>query len=1115
MLRRIHLRGFKSFATPVDLEFGPGVNVIVGPNGSGKSNLAEAMVWSMGEQRATRLRASGMAEVVFSGGEGRPPAGLAEVRMTVSPAHPARDQPAETEVARRLTRAGDATYQLNGTACRLLDVHEALGALGLGPDALAVIRQGQVEAVCTARPADLRAVVEEAAGVALSRRRRRRAEAKLGRVSERLDRARDLATELTRRQAALERQARAAARAADLDVQIADARRRLATDQAASALRDEFVATGDVTRCSARHRETQEALGEAEAAVRAAESALQGQAAEHDLRRDVARGLHSASERMRGRVDLARERLDDSRRRLDRDVGERAAAAESHGDAVAAAATAADRLEAAGAALDAVREVHGASTERLREAEAALLAVRGATRDARERLDDAMRASVRADARIAELTDAQRQAADRLAALGADVDGADTARAERRVEIASARVARWAARTDDAAAALRDAQAAVATAEQHRRELAATVHALRPAGTPSPDALGTALEVEPGTERAFGAALGALADASAVQSMDDADRVLDAGCVTVLVETGVRPSAAPAPPVGRPLRDLIVGCDARMRIHLERILASVALVDSLESVPPDAHGLFVTVRGDTWRPRQGVRQRATSDWALQAEYRAASVRLDDLDAALAAAQATRAGHQATVASTSSRRRAAERAAARADAALGLARARSARAGLERDEATAAAAAVHDELGELVSDRERMAGEVARNAAEMEATAASEVASAATRDRLRPSVDDAAHALADAQAEVAAATVAAAEAGEYLRIIERRASAPQVAVDLGGAETAVAALEHIASLLGRRADGLAAEVDAGRVHVEAAEGVLADVRGRREAALTAHGQAVEALHRAELGVAAATARAVELVGAHDVSEPDVTEAVDLDEQSRQIDDLERRRRMIGAVNELANSEWEETSDRATEIIEQVADLEAAAAELTVHMQGLDDAVTDGFQQVFDVVGQRFHDAVEVLFPGGQGRLERVDSEDGEPGIEIHVVPAGKRSRPLAMMSGGERSLIALAFCLAIAMTRPAPFYLLDEVEAALDDTNLRRFLALVRRLSDETQFVLITHQQPTVEIADTLFGVTMGADGVSQVVSRRLGDDLAGATRPVVRRQLKAIQGGRA
>ncbi len=363
--------------------------------------------------------------------------------------------------------------------------------------------------------------------------------------------------------------------------------------------------------------------------------------------------------------------------------------------------------------------------------------------------------------------------------------------------------------------------------------------------------------------------------------------------------------------------------------------------------------------------------------------------------------------------------------------------------------------------------------------------------------------------------MAAAAVAAAEADERLRIVEQRVAGPDAVPDLAGAERAVAVLERIASLLDRHATTLADDVAEGRAQVDAAEHALADARARHESAAAGHGQVVEALHRAELGLAAATARAVELVGEHDVREPDAAETVDLDEQSRQIDDLERRRRMIGAVNELANTEWEETSDRASEIIEQVTDLEAAAAELASHMHGLDAAVTDGFQQVFDVVRQRFHEAVEVLFPGGQGRLERVESDDGEPGIEIQVVPAGKRSRPLAMMSGGERSLIALAFCLAIAMTRPAPFYLLDEVEAALDDTNLRRFLALVRRLSDETQFVLITHQQPTVEIADTLFGVTMGSDGVSQVVSRRLGDDIAGAARPVVRHQLKAIQGGRA
>jgi len=367
-----------------------------------------------------------------------------------------------------------------------------------------------------------------------------------------------------------------------------------------------------------------------------------------------------------------------------------------------------------------------------------------------------------------------------------------------------------------------------------------------------------------------------------------------------------------------------------------------------------------------------------------------------------------------------------------------------------------------------------------------------------------------------RADLAAALLAAAEAAEQLRLIDARVAAPELVLDVAGGEAALRALDRVAAGLAGRAAGLTEAMSAGELQAAAAEQALGAARGALETAAADQTQALDALHRAELALAAAAARAHELVGEHELTDPSEEHAeLDPDALAREIEDMERRRRMIGAVNELANTEFAETSERTDEIAEQVADLEGAAAELAVHMQGLDDAVSDGFQQVFDVVQRRFHDAVAVLFPGGQGRLASVETEDEEPGIEIQVVPAGKRARPLAMMSGGERSLIALAFCLAIAMTRPAPFYLLDEVEAALDDTNLRRFLALVRRMSEETQFVLITHQQPTVEIADTLFGVTMGGDGVSQIVSRRLADDIAGGARPVVRRQLKAIQGGRA
>jgi chromosome segregation protein len=238
-----------------------------------------------------------------------------------------------------------------------------------------------------------------------------------------------------------------------------------------------------------------------------------------------------------------------------------------------------------------------------------------------------------------------------------------------------------------------------------------------------------------------------------------------------------------------------------------------------------------------------------------------------------------------------------------------------------------------------------------------------------------------------------------------------------------------------------------------------------------------------------------------------------EPLDPEAAALRLADLERRREGIGAVNPLAAAEREELSERETEMVAQIDDLESTAASLRSHLSELDEAVAEGFDSLFGAFRDRFAEVCGLLFPGGEGRLRAVEAEDGEAGIEVEVVPAGKRPRSLALMSGGERSLVALGFCLALAMARPAPFYLLDEVEAALDDVNLRRFLGVVRTLSERTQFVLITHQQPTVEIADTIFGVTMGAEGVSQIVARRLTRDVEGPARPYVRRALHAIPGG--
>ena len=253
-----------------------------------------------------------------------------------------------------------------------------------------------------------------------------------------------------------------------------------------------------------------------------------------------------------------------------------------------------------------------------------------------------------------------------------------------------------------------------------------------------------------------------------------------------------------------------------------------------------------------------------------------------------------------------------------------------------------------------------------------------------------------------------------------------------------------------------------------------------------------------------------------------------ERADID---RGLERLERRRAQIGPVNPLAEREYDEAREHVESLQAQREDTERAMRELEALIRDIDNEIERAFEQTFEATAKNFEEMVEHLFPGGRGRLRRVslrpvreaerpsgeqevptdtesepepeedEEERNELGVEIEVTPAGKSTRKLSLLSGGEKSLVALAFVFAVFLARPCPFYILDEVEAALDDANIDRFLQLIRRFSDRAQFVIVTHQKRTMDAADVLYGVSMGGDGVTKVVSRRLprdaGEDAGG------------------
>jgi chromosome segregation ATPase len=219
-----------------------------------------------------------------------------------------------------------------------------------------------------------------------------------------------------------------------------------------------------------------------------------------------------------------------------------------------------------------------------------------------------------------------------------------------------------------------------------------------------------------------------------------------------------------------------------------------------------------------------------------------------------------------------------------------------------------------------------------------------------------------------------------------------------------------------------------------------------------------------------------------------------------ELADKLERLERRREQLGGVNPFAKEEYAREKERLTELRTQREDLERSLAELQTLRDELTQTVEQRFTETFDAVQRNFAEVAETLFPGGRGRLRLTEpEEEGEElGIEVELSPAGKRVTRLSLLSGGEKALGAISFLFALFLARPCPFYLLDEVEAALDDTNISRFCVLLRRFADRAQFIVVTHQKRTMEAADALYGVTMAADGVSQVVSRRLPREDAAA-----------------
>ena len=1201
-LKSLTLRGFKSFASATTLRLEPGITCVVGPNGSGKSNIVDALSWVMGEQGAKSLRGGKMEDVVFAGTTSRAPLGRAEVTLTIDNSDGALPiDYAEVTISRLMFRSGQSEYAINGDQCRLLDVAELLSDSGLGREMHVIIGQGQLDEILHAGPEARRALIEEAAGVLKHRRRKEKALRKLEAMQANLTRLVDLTAELSRRLKPLGRQAEMAKKAAAIQAELRDARLRLLADDyvtlAAELQRDE----ADEAAAAARRAALEQELAAARRQEAELDQAAQQASAVLSRAQETWFALSSLTERLRGTQHLAAQRhtllteqAEPERPGRDPDELDRQAAELREEEAELTVRLEAGR-EVAGvaAAQRAAAEAElSAAERRIAEGAKAAAARAGQLARLREQVGATASRAAAAQDELDRLAAAAEQATERAAlaqqaydqsqdlAGGGDDDRSELVAAH---EQAARALAEYAERTVAARTAERESARELAglkaraetLAEAARRGADASAALLadpvRFAGVLGPFA--ERLHVAEGFEVAIAAALGAAADAVAVDGLDAAAEILaalrrhDAGSARLVI-------AAPAPadpsaPADRrrshrprhtshlsltghcsirtpgrpqaPVRavDLVRAPDELAHVAAE-LLTGVVVVEDLDDacrVVRENPGLRAVTRagdllGSRWahggsaRPASLLELRAAADEAAAGRAEAEQ-RCEAAAAALAEAAAAEEAARRHAAEALARRQEADTAAAEVSGRVGqlAGAARAAREEADRlDNGLAAARQAAEQgaaklalLQQDLAAAEETADEPAgpdeeasfRREDLAERCAAAREAEMEARLEVR-TAEERLRAISGRADSLTAAAAAERQARE--RAVQRRARrAAQAAVARAVAVGAAYAVEA--------AERSAAQAQARRAEAEAASaggtGELKSVRARaRELAAdldtvvgAAHGtEMARAEHR--LRLAQLSDHALEEFGVEtDVlvaeygpqapvpvvgDEAALPSRYDRAEAERRAADAQRQLDRLGKVNPLALEEYAALTERHAFLATQLEDLRKTRRDLLTVVKEVDDRVQEVFASAYADTAREFEQLFGRLFPGGQGNLLLTEPDDMlATGIEIEARPPGKKVKRLSLLSGGERSLTAIAYLFAIFKARPSPFYVLDEVEAALDDTNLQRLLGVFEELRESSQLIVITHQRRTMEAADALYGITMRGDGVSTVISQPL------------------------
>ena len=1105
-LNSIKLAGFKSFVDPTTVNFRSNLTAVVGPNGCGKSNVIDAVRWVMGEGSAKTLRASAMTDVIFNGSTQRQPISKASIELVFDNSDKTLQGEyanfGEISVRREVTRDAQSFYYLNGTRCRRRDITDLFLGTGLGPRSYAIIEQGMINRFIEARPEELRGYIEEAAGVSRYKERRRETETRLKRTRENLERLGDLEDELMRQLQHLRRQAEAAKRFKTLSEDIRQAEVRLAARRWGKCQSEIEAAQAQAQSLEAQIKDALVRRESVQGQIHAqrqqfddAQQALeQAQAAYYSSGADVTRLEQqqlSIAERRRAmeqNQNRAKARLQSAQQALSQDDEERM---RQRADCSQWRAQL-DQLESQKAPLEqAVAEAEHAWRQ-AREAQQV-------QQQARAQCEQSLRLAQR-DAQQAqkalEQVQARRQRLMSAQPIAPQIPVVDWAALERQALDAQTQADEAQAELETGRRALQAQQSMIQRLESAVREAQAQVDSLtqalassQPAQTLDRPRILDGVEVAPDKALMLASALGSLTQAyrledwqlpgSAGQFVVDPPRDFDG----LLGLRGARPvdslaqaiaaQAQLAPgeffvapegqQIGRGWAVLSPQLDPTPQLQAQLAQAHKQLQQAQQELAQAQQQPGVEIQELAERAESGrvAAQQLTREWEqAQAEQRANERLIQEHQRA----QERFANDQAAIEQDS------EEAHATLEMALeAQAEAQEAFENMPQQSSGVVEleAAWHDARDQLDEFQTQVSSITLRLQ-----TAQARLESLEDRvQRARDDVEEASETLAEL----------AEQAEQWQDESDLQVQLNQAVAARVEAENALASARGVMQGF----DAAVRELENQRLGCEQA---LESLREQLAASRT-EASTYQALQQSQSEFLEASGFVPQVVLDTLDTESETQLAVALEK-------LQKQRERTGAVNLAAVEELEEAEQRKAYYAEQRLDLETALDTLDGAIRKIDRETRALFRETFERINQSLQALFPKVFGGGEAWLEMTDEDPLETGVTLMARPPGKKNSTIHLLSGGEKALTAVALVFAIFQLNPAPFCMLDEVDAPLDDANVGRYANLLQEMSDQVQFIFVTHNKIAMEKAEHLMGVTMHEAGVSRLVSVDVAEAVA-------------------